>query len=115
MSATDNEKFEIPDRVCLRRHWNRFERFETQLLSFAVHVAGLAYGYRKCLDFFDTRLMCHVTLEGSDISYDSAPKLINDKLGEKKGRNLTVKSVRMNEKTDTIPTKDGYAALTKLQ
>ncbi len=48
------------------------------------------------------------------MSYNSAIKF-SDKFGEEKGRDLTVKSVRMNEDSDTIPTKDRYANLSKFQ
>jgi hypothetical protein len=88
--------------------------FETQLLSFVVVVAGLAYGYPICRDFVDKWMMSHVTLEGSDISYGYAAMFIRDKFGEK-GRDLTVTSVRMNEDNDAIPNKDGFADLTKFQ
>ncbi|KAK5442656.1 hypothetical protein LTS15_010974 [Exophiala xenobiotica] len=88
--------------------------FETQLLSFVVVIAGLAYGYPICRDFVDKWMMAHVTLEGSDISYGYAAMFIRDRFGEK-GRDLTVMSVRMNEENDAIPNTDGFADLTKFQ
>ncbi|KAK5214684.1 mitochondrial chaperone [Exophiala xenobiotica] len=89
--------------------------FETQLLSFVVVIAGLAYGYPKLLDFVETKLMCHVTLEGSDVSYASAARFIMNTFEQAKGRDLTVRSVRIDEDNDAIPTKDGFADLSKFQ
>jgi len=89
--------------------------FETQILTFLVLIAGLAYGYPKCLDFVNTKLMCHITLEGSDVTSASAVKFIRHKFDKAKGRDLTVRSIRMSEDNDPIPTKDGFADLSKFR
>ena len=57
--------------------------------------------------------MSHITLEGSDVTYTSATKFIRDKFDKGKGRNLTIRSVRRNEDSDPIPTKDGFTDLSK--
>lgn len=69
----------------------------------------------KCLDFVNTKLMCHITLEGSDVTSASAVKFIRHKFDKAKGRDLTVRSIRMSEDNDPIPTKDGFADLSKFR
>ena len=89
--------------------------YEAQILTFIVFIAGLAYAYTRCIDFVNTKLMCHLTLDGSDVGYAPAARFIRHKFDKAKGRDLTVRSVRMNEDYDAIPIKDGFADLSKFQ